>query len=64
VPRTLPRCEVGQALAGFACSASRGGSPGAITFVEPAVDTVLHDFFERYWSDRRWTARLGALKSG
>jgi uncharacterized membrane protein len=30
---------------------------GAITFVEPAVNTVVHYFFDRWW-DRRGTQRL------
>lgn len=25
---------------------------GAITFVEPAVNTVMHYFFEKYWAQR------------
>jgi uncharacterized membrane protein len=25
---------------------------GAITFVEPVVNTVMHYFFEKYWSQR------------
>ena len=25
---------------------------GAITFVEPAVNTVMHYFFDKYWTQR------------
>lgn len=32
---------------------------GAITFIEPAVNTVAHYFFDRYW-ERRKAARKGA----
>lgn len=33
---------------------------GAVTFVEPAVNTVMHHFFEKYWGHPRlkaWFAR-------
>lgn len=29
---------------------------GAITFVEPLVNTVAHYFFDRAWDSPRWTA--------
>jgi uncharacterized membrane protein len=32
---------------------------GAITFIEPAVNTVAHYFFDRYW-ERRQAARKAA----
>ncbi|WP_127997322.1 DUF2061 domain-containing protein [Piscinibacter defluvii] len=38
---------VGYALTGSVTIA------GAITFVEPAVNTVLHYFFDRAWERRR-----------
>jgi uncharacterized membrane protein len=25
---------------------------GAITFIEPAVNTVMHYFFDKYWNQR------------
>ncbi|TWG82635.1 putative membrane protein [Cupriavidus gilardii J11] len=31
---------------------------GAVTFIEPAVNTVAHYFFDRYW-ERRQAAREG-----
>ena len=29
---------------------------GAVTFVEPAVNTVMHHFFEKYWGHPRLKA--------
>lgn len=34
---------------------------GAVTFIEPVANTVLHYFFDKYWDDPRfeaWRARL------
>jgi len=31
---------------------------GAVTFVEPAVNTVAHFFFDRYWERREARARV------
>lgn len=43
---------VGYALTGNVAIA------GALTFVEPAVNTVIHYFFDRYW-DRQEARRTG-----
>lgn len=35
---------------------------GAVTFIEPLANTVLHYFFDRYWDHprvRAWRARCG-----
>ncbi|CAG9174130.1 DUF2061 domain-containing protein [Cupriavidus respiraculi] len=32
---------------------------GAITFIEPAVNTVAHYFFDRYWERRQASRRNG-----
>lgn len=32
---------------------------GAITLVEPAVNTVVHYFFDRWWHGRHQAAALG-----
>jgi uncharacterized membrane protein len=35
---------------------------GAVTFIEPLANTVLHYFFDKYWDHPRaqaWRARLG-----
>ncbi len=37
---------IGYALTGSVAIA------GAITFVEPAVNTVMHYFFDRFWTQR------------
>lgn len=47
---------VGYALTGSVAIA------GAITFVEPAVNTVLHYFFDRYWGHPALRARLAAWR--
>ena len=47
---------VGYALTGSVAIA------GAITFVEPAVNTVLHYFFEKYWGHPRLVAALSRLR--
>ena len=47
---------VGYALTGSVAMA------GAIAFVEPAVNTVLHYFFDKYWGHPRLVARLGAWR--
>ncbi|MGY8524843.1 DUF2061 domain-containing protein [Paracidovorax citrulli] len=31
---------------------------GAVTFIEPAVNTVAHYFFDRYWERRKAQKRL------
>ncbi len=34
---------------------------GAVTFVEPLVNTVMHHFFDKYWDHpplRAWLARM------
>lgn len=34
---------------------------GAVTFIEPVANTVLHYFFDKYWDDPRaqaWRARF------
>jgi uncharacterized membrane protein len=36
---------------------------GAITFIEPAVNTVAHYFFDRYW-ERRQAARKAPSGAG
>lgn len=49
--------SVGYALTGSVTIA------GAITFVEPLVNTVAHYFFDRYWDHPRakaWRSRAGA----
>lgn len=33
---------------------------GAITFIEPAVNTVAHYFFDKYWDRRERRANLAA----
>lgn len=48
---------VGYALTGSVAIA------GAITFVEPAVNTVLHYFFDKYW-DRLRPARKAHRTAG
>lgn len=35
---------------------------GAITFVEPLVNTVLHYFFDKYWGDPRAVGLLARLR--
>jgi len=38
---------------------------GAITFIEPLVNTVLHYFFDKYWDHpafERWRQRWGPRK--
>jgi uncharacterized membrane protein len=47
---------VGYALTGSVAIA------GAITFVEPLVNTVLHYFFDRYWGHPGLRRRLAALR--
>lgn len=40
---------------------------GAVTFVEPLANTVLHYFFDRYWDHPRaqaWRARLRRRPAG
>lgn len=32
---------------------------GAVTFVEPLVNTVMHYFFDKYWAHPRLMAWLG-----
>ncbi|WP_354682906.1 DUF2061 domain-containing protein [Cupriavidus necator] len=34
---------------------------GAITFIEPAVNTVAHYFFDRYWEKRESRERRQAV---
>lgn len=49
--------SVGYALTGSVTIA------GAITFVEPLVNTVAHYFFDKYWDHPRaqaWRSRAGA----
>jgi len=33
---------------------------GAVTFVEPAVNTVMHHFFDKYWGHPKLKAWWGA----
>lgn len=36
---------------------------GAVTFIEPLVNTVMHYFFDKYWDHPRlqaWRARCGS----
>lgn len=47
---------VGYALTGSVAIA------GAIAFVEPAVNTVLHHFFDKYWGHPRLVAALSRLR--
>ncbi len=35
---------------------------GAITLVEPVVNTVAHYFFDRWWTQRERAAALGVWK--
>ena len=48
---------VGYALTGNVAIA------GAITFVEPLVNTVLHYFFDKYWAHPRLLALLPARRA-
>lgn len=40
---------------------------GAVTFVEPLVNTVMHHFFDKYWGHPSlkawWTARRAARRA-
>lgn len=35
---------------------------GAVTFVEPLVNTVMHHFFEQYWGHPRLQALRGRIQ--
>ncbi|KQW45449.1 MULTISPECIES: DUF2061 domain-containing protein [unclassified Roseateles] len=38
---------------------------GAVTFIEPLANTVLHYFFDEYWDHPRaqgWRARFGRVR--
>lgn len=35
---------------------------GAITFIEPLVNTVAHYFFDKYWGDPKLVARVHAVR--
>ena len=38
---------------------------GAVTFIEPVANTVLHYFFDKYWDDPRfeaWRARFSPAR--
>ncbi|RTL37454.1 MAG: DUF2061 domain-containing protein [Burkholderiales bacterium] len=38
---------------------------GAVTFIEPAINTVMHYFFDKTWDDPRfeaWRARRAAAR--
>lgn len=40
---------------------------GAITFVEPLVNTVAHYFFDKYWdhpATQAWRVRFAGLRGG
>ncbi|MBY4895596.1 DUF2061 domain-containing protein [Cupriavidus sp. AU9028] len=37
---------------------------GAVTFIEPAVNTVAHYFFDRYWERRQRSKAQGRDESG
>ena len=49
----------------FSVSYALSGSlviAGAITLVEPAVNTVAHYFFDRWWNDEAVSRALGRLR--